>query len=1306
MAKKKKKKHKPEKHAGYFIDPEDVLANRVSVSIHDLADLIHQVNPTGETLAAAESRERYQLKTRLQSYLVRCFPDHLEVIQPDPRNPDLVSFYILYSGRDACHALISELEEDARSWALRYIDEDDGAPAANESGKIAVVPEAPGPDDSKAGAGDADISEWSVEALMAQGKNALDQFDYDTVGTCFRQALEKSGGDVTPAIAITEFYVDYVAAYDAALEVTRMFGAPARKNKEIKSLLALAAARSGRIELALDYADGLTQPRNIEVYLSAARHYLENQDPDRAEQMLGRARAFDPAGIHAEIDSLQAEIHQQYAQMLESEAQKMMQAWDAGEIDAAVQLADQIRRVLPQHETARRIRREYDRLQRQNRFDELMQQADLARDNRDFKREAEYIRKALKINKNAENLYSRLDQAIKNDEAQRNARAVADVEVPWKAGDEKTAFLRYLEANARQRQCVRTEFADGRLEWLEQIRTAGPPVKPNEMVDAVFCLQQAFADFETGGDPAGISKSLAAYTKTLQPVEAARKLMIDLERQARTIEWQRNKERLNRIESALPAMDVDSAKDLFSRIRSGQLSEDDYHRYEKIQARLQQMENHQILERRYADAVSKGDDFLARNTADQIARIDDPENEGGWQDRIQWHTAEIHRKWRLREVDMERVPLFYAAFGFSTSEIDKPFKMSPDGRHLLMITLHGRSGFLRWYDIASRKFTSGWLFQTPRPMDFPKIQLQDNTLMISDLFGRVLEIELDPFLIRGWYDFGGMLRSTDVCEDTWIFPRSRRFWMDVREQSDAPAESINIYALEDFRKCRTIKLTSTVGVQLNTGWDNYVGMQDERRKLIRMYNEYGKFSFVINQRVSGPCDQMAIHPDGHRFILLSFRDEFFESDPDDPVDLEDYELCLEIQSPDTASAAWNPVMQIKDSNGEAPHEMLTSLNEKLVFIYFHDDRGRQLMCLHPRENTFDILYQIPLPSNICLVTDAFIERVAAVQYTKERFGVQVLGRQRPVFETDREETIDINRMPRFNTFGLTCGVPGGRIETMAEQYIREVEESPHGVLIHHLARLKKNGSPDDLAAYGLALHYVPGLSGFKLSLDLSNWMAEHYPDYYRSRIHNANSAVKNADWQQVMALLEPIPRYDLDDEPSARHICHLLGIAYLGAEMLEQALDVWREGTGYTGDCDLSDHIEYAEFAIDYRDSAKPVPNGDVARAAGRLFQLYETVNHYRRVGDWIAVIDAIESEGGQVQVLRDNRLMARLAEAYLNLPDESADNRILGKPLILSVFCTKDLKQEGNVILPPFIETPSNEEMAELAKRAAAAVN
>ena len=121
---KKKKKQKMIRHFRELPHPREVLSNQVSVDIDELIQLIHRVNPTGRTFGTSEEKTRYHLKSALQSYLIRYYPKHVKVIQPSPKeNPDLVSFRLSPFNRDACHALISELDEDARSWTLRYIDE-------------------------------------------------------------------------------------------------------------------------------------------------------------------------------------------------------------------------------------------------------------------------------------------------------------------------------------------------------------------------------------------------------------------------------------------------------------------------------------------------------------------------------------------------------------------------------------------------------------------------------------------------------------------------------------------------------------------------------------------------------------------------------------------------------------------------------------------------------------------------------------------------------------------------------------------------------------------------------------------------------------------------------------------------------------------------------------------------------------------------------------------------------------------------------------------------------------------------------
>jgi hypothetical protein len=103
------------------LHPDDVVAGRgPRPSARELIELIRDVNPSGLDLPAPEAARRYALKSRLQSLLIRRFDGEIEV-DPDPRAEGVVSLHRPL-GIDACHAVLGELDEDARSWAQRQLD--------------------------------------------------------------------------------------------------------------------------------------------------------------------------------------------------------------------------------------------------------------------------------------------------------------------------------------------------------------------------------------------------------------------------------------------------------------------------------------------------------------------------------------------------------------------------------------------------------------------------------------------------------------------------------------------------------------------------------------------------------------------------------------------------------------------------------------------------------------------------------------------------------------------------------------------------------------------------------------------------------------------------------------------------------------------------------------------------------------------------------------------------------------------------------------------------------------------------------
>jgi hypothetical protein len=78
------------------------------------------VNPTGCDVGPRDQEAVYRQKSQLQSLLVRKYRQHLSVA---PGSGDgVVSIRLLGSGRDACHAVLAALDDDARSWLQFQLD--------------------------------------------------------------------------------------------------------------------------------------------------------------------------------------------------------------------------------------------------------------------------------------------------------------------------------------------------------------------------------------------------------------------------------------------------------------------------------------------------------------------------------------------------------------------------------------------------------------------------------------------------------------------------------------------------------------------------------------------------------------------------------------------------------------------------------------------------------------------------------------------------------------------------------------------------------------------------------------------------------------------------------------------------------------------------------------------------------------------------------------------------------------------------------------------------------------------------------
>jgi len=342
MARKKKKRKIKNREIKNRVSLQDVVKENVLVTASELIEMIHRVNPTGKGSGSVSTSQRYSDKAKLQSLLIRRFADVVMVEAPDPDNPRLVGFRLLHSHRDACHAFIDELDEDARAWTQRRIDEGMAAvggalgpsaafepapfPSINARVYHASFPPSPDPSPSgRMGKPKENINDLEKEEWMERGRHALAQYNYAECEECYRRAFSLSMGELDPALSLLELFVDDLAAYDKAIEISNSISIHVKKNERVRLLLALAAARCGQSKKALAYIKRLSDPRTAEVYLLSASDFIKKGEIKKASILLRRLKTLDRMDLKSEIEELDERIKTLRGDHLEMEENRFLE---------------------------------------------------------------------------------------------------------------------------------------------------------------------------------------------------------------------------------------------------------------------------------------------------------------------------------------------------------------------------------------------------------------------------------------------------------------------------------------------------------------------------------------------------------------------------------------------------------------------------------------------------------------------------------------------------------------------------------------------------------------------------------------------------------------------------------------------------------------------------------------------------------------------------------------------------------------------------------------------------------------------
>jgi hypothetical protein len=1294
MASKRKKRKKRR------ITPSDVLENPIKATALELIRMIHRVNPTGEELDRKETVERYRLKARLQSLLIRRFKEGLHVKPSDDENPQVVSIRLARFGEDACHAVIRELDEDARSWIQRRIDEEIANKSAVENdsagpaGKRVFLSRELSVSESENGNGnDEDLDRMSRRKLVQLGRQALADYDYESCEKYYRQAFQRSNGSLEEVLCLLELYVDHVAAYEKATALSQSLSTEAIKNQEVKTLLALAAAKGGKIEQALSHIGRTSTPRAMEVYLLASTHFIEHGKEEQAKEMVTLLTASNRPELQPEIEKLTAGIHRLKVNRLVPLEKEMTLAQKKGQKEVVLRLADRILAQWPQNEAARQIRQAFEKEARDKEIKTLLGEADEAGYKEQFQKEAALLKKAIAKGAHSKSLTRRLQQSThlaKQRKAEAESLKVLDL---WHGGEKREALLSYLELGSMQQKQIREKIGDPHYFWLERMRSVHKTVKPEKTVDAVLTLGQSKEALHAGENPHTIISAMDAFAKLLQPITEAKIIRKQAEDRLEAIDRKTAKQHLDKARRCLEAEDLEQTRGAIEKIDKAVLSEADTMFLTQLHGRLQIMEKKKRLHQTYTDSLNRQDQFACREIAGQLAGLDGSSDSSDWLKKAEKHGAAIKKEWAYTEGDLKGLPACYGLLEINWAKKETTCCVLPDGAHILLAGTHRQWLFLRTFSIEQQEFKKGILMHTPTPLTYLSVSVSGSMIWILGGEAQIAGISTDTFDIAAWHDFSEFFSGEPDFGDMLFFPKSRYLWLNNQILSESGEEAYEIINVDQRRVDRRVKSIG-VSMVIDKGGEFIIADQNVNSDRVHLFSERGKPLAAYDFGPYALVHSATLHPNGKDYVFLSFTEGEQEED-------QLLNICVR---PDVEKK-YQPVV-IKDSDGNLQHGIHTALDDGLLFIQFIDTASTddifstkssyKLACYKPSAAGFDCLYQVKLKKAVAIATDEFSKKLVALGRRNKQVKAVVLNEHQSEIKPFSDHNPLLAALPVFD-HPIFCGQPTGEFYELALSYISEFDDYSLGVdKIVEKIKEKHGDNPHELAAclYGLERSFHKDKAE-----KFRQWMVQKHPDHPWTVYDQVCDAAKQKRWPRVISLFEKVSPKDFDDG-TACHACHILGMAHFIEGDIKSALKTWEEGTTYKeGQCDLEPYLTYARLSLMTAGKRKTCENQSDLH---RTLQFYETVSVSISDEDWPAAIALMEDR----DILNTDhlQLLAKLADAYLHQSVTRGEMRWFCKVIVLAHYCDRydDRMIAKTPVLPPYIAVWSEDRIKEVARRAA----
>lgn len=1308
------------------IDPYDVLNSKIKLTAHELVQLIHEVNPTGKMLGNKQTSELYQLKSHLQSHLILQYPDSLTVEPESLENFELIKINLKFYNENACHALLSELDDDARSWAQRAIDDaitqKSSQNNSQNSSQKQVSPEKESHQSKLQGSVFQDESSpakqnLSESALIDAGHQALEHYDYATCEACFRQAFSQSKASLFATLSLFHFLIDQLASYSEVLELATKLSKKAAKNDEVKVLVALSRVHSQEIQQALAEIESISHPGTAEIYLLAAQYFVEKQDIQQAVQLLNQINPDHPSLLDHDIGSLKSKIKNKQISQIKPIESTMLEALHQGDAKSALKLAHEVLAQWPQNSHARKIIKEHKLNEKKQQLDQLKQKAEQARQQENYQQEVELLIQCTQQAETDKTLHKRLEQAksqlkqqSKNNETQQFVQLWEKIILAENLSSALSLTLtQYLKLSPDQRQSVQRKLNHPVLNWSEQILNSKLKAKPEKILKAILALLVAKNEIEQSNDPDKIIADLKPHMSILKILTEATQCISQAKALSHSIKSSQMKNQLQQVEHLLASENFQQSKQCIDRINPDFLDEKELSRFHQLRSKVSQLESIHILEHQYFLADKEQDHFAARKLASRLNEALEQKTQNPWPEKINEQRNQIIHKWKLSETEIVHTNHYFenAIYKNTQAFFDERSILTSDNT-LILVSQYGQWICLCFFSTISQTLSKTVLLRTPEPCYISDVKKHENTLWITTMENQLIELSLEPLDLICCYDFHSHLKKELHTEQAVIFPKERIF-MFYQAQHHSMDEYYDFINIDNNRRIRRTRARGFTMTTCNNK-QCYIGTQRDNEFSMMLYNTNGQVERVFQFKQALSIEQFTPVINSNDFIFLyyysednNFGLEGFASSELAPLADEMSTLYIGIYNEETGEMQ---SVSLPDSNAEMQSYLVYSSSADRYFIFYYGDFSDgseiRLSAIKLHDEELHIMYHVEPPNKeMALIQSEYNEQVLALYSENNQLHWLTLDAQKPNFpKKEKTHSLSFAHLPNFEHSNF-CQGADDTPDFSTPVDINKLKQLSLIEITRLLKQEKKKNDPDLIVDYIIKLKSSYRYDEIE---QLEQWLIKHHPEHPHVLLLRATTAQEEGHWQEMVQLLEKVP-LDIITGEKTSHICHLLGIGYYRTGQIRASLQIWEKGNRYTDSkCQLSSYIAYASLSLmSKNERLKTSFTTDIEQLVADTFNLYETLDEQLQQRDWQGAIDSIESS--QLQFNQEIQFLARYVTAYINLPAKPGESQWVYKIISLGNFISQcdniRLLSPSNSPMPPTIKQYTEQELSDIEHKA-----